>query len=347
MRLTAGSEARNPVWRLLTPLASVCLAVFAGIEVIPRETGAGWGVIAADVSRTSVSQLAAMTAMWALGLLAYTTVLTRALPGLSRVRALTLNLTGSAVSNLLPFGGAAGVGLNFRMVRSWGFSANEFVSFTVATQLVNVAAKLALPTAAVTLLAFTGVLPDRRLSFVALVAAVALVVGVCLVISGMRRSTAEERPGSHLGHGRVGTVKTRIREAFRAAGRVLARGWWCLTASMTAYSASHVALLWLALRAVHGPVGPANILAAYAVERLLTLVPLTPGGAGVVEIGMTGLLVGLGGSPAGTAAGVLIYRAFVFGLEIPVGGMWLLTWLWCRHRAARRIRRAVTCESPT
>ncbi|MEZ5191932.1 MAG: hypothetical protein R2734_05130 [Nocardioides sp.] len=42
-----------------------------------------------------------------------------ALPGLSMRRALTLSLTGSAVANVLPVGGAAGIVLNHRMTRSW------------------------------------------------------------------------------------------------------------------------------------------------------------------------------------------------------------------------------------
>jgi uncharacterized membrane protein YbhN (UPF0104 family) len=50
---------------------------------------------------------------------------------------------------------------------------------------------------------------------------------------------------------------------------------------------------------------------------------------------MTALLVGLGGDPVITVAGVLLYRLFVFGLEIPVGGVGLFAWLW-RQRKLRR-----------
>jgi hypothetical protein len=39
----------------------------------------------------------------------YTFVYTGSMPGISHSKALALNLTGSLVSNLLPFGGAAGV----------------------------------------------------------------------------------------------------------------------------------------------------------------------------------------------------------------------------------------------
>ncbi len=354
VRLSSVAGSRGSAWRKVWTLASLSLAVVAGVVVIPRQAGAAWGTIAAIVMGISVPELVAMTAVWALGLLAYSTVLTIALPGLSRTRALTLNLTGSAVSNLLPLGGAAGVGLNFRMVRSWGFPTSAFVSFTVVTHLVNVAAKLALPAAAVALLALTGTLPDQRFTITALVAVAVLCVGLGLVALGVRRAGTGEHVRSHGGgehlrrrRGRLaaGAFAARAREALYDTGRALSRGWWHLTSGMTAYSASHVLLLWIALHAVHSPVGPAGILAAYAAERLLTVVPLTPGGAGLVEVGMTGVLLGLGGSPAATAAGVLIYRAFVFGLEIPVGGVWLLSWLWSQHRSTRLPRRAVSCES--
>ena len=45
---------------------------------------------------------------------------------------------------------------------------------------------------------------------------------------------------------------------------------------------------------------------------------------------MAALLIAFGGAPVVTVAGVLIYRAFIFGLELPVGGMVLLVWL-CRR----------------
>ena len=67
-------------------------------------------------------------------------------------------------------------------------------------------------------------------------------------------------------------------------------------------------------------------LAAFAVERILTMVAITPGATGIVELGMTGVLVAFHGEPAVAAAGVLLYRAFIFGMEIPVGGLSMLAW---------------------
>jgi uncharacterized membrane protein YbhN (UPF0104 family) len=73
------------------------------------------------------------------------------------------------------------------------------------------------------------------------------------------------------------------------------------------------------------------VLVLFACERVLTAVPVTPGGSGVVEVTITALAMALGGSPAVSTAGVLLYRGFTFGLEIVVGAVWLLGWLAVRR----------------
>ena len=48
--------------------------------------------------------------------------------------------------------------------------------------------------------------------------------------------------------------------------------------------------------------------AAWSLARLLGSIPITPGGIGVVELSLTGTLVGFGGNNAGVVAAVLVYR---------------------------------------
>jgi uncharacterized membrane protein YbhN (UPF0104 family) len=89
------------------------------------------------------------------------------------------------------------------------------------------------------------------------------------------------------------------------------------------------------------------VLAGYAVDRVLTLAVLTPGGAGVAETGIAATLVTLGGAPAVMAAAVLLYRGFTFALEIPVGGAWLAGWLAMgRMREAAQPLNAVVRSEP-
>jgi uncharacterized membrane protein YbhN (UPF0104 family) len=107
-----------------------------------------------------------------------------------------------------------------------------------------------------------------------------------------------------------------------------------MTVGMVSYYALQALLLMLCLRLLGSTLTPVSVLAIFAVERALTALPLTPGGSGVAEVGATALALALGGLPVGSAGGVLLYRAFIFGAEILVGGVWLVGWLLVRSRAS-------------
>ena len=101
--------------------------------------------------------------------------------------------------------------------------------------------------------------------------------------------------------------------------------------------AGHLSLalvLLVSLRAVgvsESEVSWARVLAVFAFVRLISAVPITPGGLGVVELGLTAALAS--GEPSTVAnqaaAAVLLYRALTFLLPIPVGvgcyGYWRIS----------------------
>jgi uncharacterized protein (TIRG00374 family) len=62
-----------------------------------------------------------------------------------------------------------------------------------------------------------------------------------------------------------------------------------------------------------------EVLAIFSFARLLTAVPITPGGLGIVEVALITSLAAAGGERAGVAAAVLIYRALTYVLPIPLG----------------------------
>ncbi len=77
------------------------------------------------------------------------------------------------------------------------------------------------------------------------------------------------------------------------------------------------------------------LLLVYVVGQLLAAVPVTPGGVGLVEATMTGMLVA-SGAPAGEAiAAVLGYRLVSHWLPIVVGLLFLPTLVVSRRRAER------------
>ncbi|MDX6702902.1 MAG: putative heme transporter, partial [Baekduia sp.] len=73
------------------------------------------------------------------------------------------------------------------------------------------------------------------------------------------------------------------------------------------------------------------VLLAYVAAQLLAQIPLTPGGIGVVEAGLTATLVlaGVGGGDAAVAT--LAYRLVSYWLMLPAG---LVAWLLHRRRRA-------------
>ena len=142
--------------------------------------------------------------------------------------------------------------------------------------------------------------------------------------------------------------------AFRAqSARLVRDGWGRMLGGKLAYAALQALLLWACLRVVGGPVAPVVVASAFVVERVLSMVVVTPGATGVVEVGMAGVLGALGAEPAAAAAGVLLYRGLVVGMEVPVGGLALLGWwvgqrrdaAWTPRPASRRGRAGLPSRS--
>jgi uncharacterized membrane protein YbhN (UPF0104 family) len=69
-----------------------------------------------------------------------------------------------------------------------------------------------------------------------------------------------------------------------------------------------------------------DAFAAWALIRLIASIPITPGGIGVVELGLTGALVGFGGNNAGVVAAVLIFRFLTVVPTLVLGLVAAATW---------------------
>ncbi|HYN65427.1 MAG TPA: lysylphosphatidylglycerol synthase domain-containing protein [Ornithinibacter sp.] len=332
MRTPAGAMTRFA----LAGGAAAALVALA----LPHATGARWHDIGAALSRPTASQLAVLGALWFAGLCVHTPSLTAALPGLSHRRALLLNLSGSFVSNLLPLGGAAGTVVNWRMARTWGFSPGAFSRWAVVTNLADTLVKLALPGLVLCWFALGSSAPPRTVGTAAAAGGALLVVAVLAVVLVARddrplrragrwadRAAAHVRalPSAPEGYGERAA-------RFRTESALLVRdGWGRLLGGKVGYAALQALLLWACLRVVGDPVAPVVVASAFVVERVLSMVVLTPGATGVVEVGMAGVLGALGAEPAAAAAGVLLYRGLVVGMEVPVGGLALLGW-WAGQR---------------
>lgn len=311
---------------------------------VPRVVNISWQGVMPVLTSLPWTAVFVLLAVWLLGLFVHSFVLTAAAPSLSHRRALTLNVTGSAVSNVVPLGGAAGVELNRRMMRAWGIDARTFTGFTFLTNLWDVGSKLLLPVIAVIALAHAGEEITAPLRLASLVGALAF-VGVAALATMLLLSP---RWAIGLGH----TVETLLRPARRLMGdrepdvagalldirrdcaHLVANGWLRMSLGISGYVALQGVLLGLCLHLTGAGNAWVEVLAGFAVERMLTIVPFTPGGIGIADLGLVGVLLALGGDPAGVTAAAVLYRAFVFAVEIPVGGGALGLWLLGQRQTA-------------
>ncbi len=338
-------RARVPILRAgVALLLSVGVLAFA----LPRATGAPWAGIGAVLAGITVTQVGVLSVLWAAGLVAYSFVLTGALPGLSRRRALTLNLTGSAVSNVAPLGGALGVATNLAMARVWRFRPTAFAAFTVVTNIWDVLGKLCLPLVALLVLLVSGGLTSPTLQATAVVTSGALVALVLLIVVVLRSDRAARLFARAVSDAlrttlparfapRVNSVESSLLDTRGRVRGLIGRTWPQLTAGMVSYLGLQACLLWACLHVAGATLPIHVVLAGFAVERMLTLAVVTPGGTGLAEAGSASILVALGGDPLAVAAGVLLYRGFTFLLEIPVGGLLLGGWLIAHPRGEGRI----------
>ena len=336
-------------WRIVLLVA--CLAVTALAATRASAAGASWTAALGLIARLPWAHVVGLGVVWILGLYLHAIVLAASLPGLTRLRALTLNLSGSAVSSVLPVGGLAGVALNLSMTRSWGHSRLDFARFVVVSKVCDIVARLLMPAVAVAALLGSGVLSVASGSVWMIPAGVGFAAGMLLLWALCGRATPllglveiTTRAGSRIMRRPAGGTWPATVSAFLAEADLLVRRRRAvLTLGTVGYWLAQAALLWCCLLAVGVPAAPAVVFGALIAERLMTLVVVTPGGAGAAEAGMVTVLVGLGTDATGSLAGVLLFRSFVFAAGVPIGAVLGAGW-WAAHRT--RVHRKCPRLSP-
>jgi uncharacterized membrane protein YbhN (UPF0104 family)/membrane-associated phospholipid phosphatase len=348
--VTDGSAADSHFRKHVTgTVLSVVLVVAVFAFAIPKLTSysAAWHAI------TQMSWLTLLVLFAATGfnLVTYWWQNMASMFGLGIWKAAVNNQTTTTIADTVPAGGYIAVGVGYKMYRSWGFTTAAIALSIAVTGIWNMFMKLALPVAAVALLTITGE-SSKQAVVAALIGVIGLVVAIVLFGLLLWKREFARSIGAGLGRA-VSALRKLLRKPpivdwgeravrFRHETiELVARRWAPLTASTIV---SHLALflvLLLSLRAVgvsSAEVSWAGILAVFAFGRLLTAVPLTPGGLGVAELAYIGGILVAGRNQtevsssvfnAQVAAGVLIFRALTYGLQIPLGGV---TYLIYRHK---------------
>jgi uncharacterized membrane protein YbhN (UPF0104 family) len=339
--------SRTPARRRLAVRVLLAAAVVAIIYVglLPklvdvREVGA-------TLRAMTWLELATLSAaaVWNLG--SYLLPQLVALPGLSLRQAALESHTSTAVGNLLPAGQAVALGVTYRFYTSYGFGRPAIMLSLLVQGVWNNFVKLGMPVVALGLLVFTR----RAAGGLAPVAMIGMAV-LAVALTGFALSLSSEQRASRIGAGLAALTALPRRLAGRVARppwpeaavrfralaiSLLGPRWHLLTAATLVSHLSLFLVLLLALRHVgvaDSEVSWVEALAAFALVRLLAAVPITPGGLGVVELGLAAALVLAGGDKAQVVAAVLVFRVLTFLLPIPIGGV--TYWLWRRAEGRRR-----------
>jgi uncharacterized protein (TIRG00374 family) len=127
----------------------------------------------------------------------------------------------------------------------------------------------------------------------------------------------------------VGDLANRLVEERRSLRRALGRRWRAALLASAGRSILDYLALVACLRAVGAEPSPSLVLLAYVAASFLGMIPLTPGGLGFVEAGLTGMLALAGVGATAAAVATLAYRLVAFWLPIPAGGAAYLVF---RHR---------------
>lgn len=331
------------------PLLRVGLAVLVVVVVfgfvLPRtaDYGEAWATIT-DMTIVELGVIA-LAGLW--NLFTYWPLMILALPGLRLREAAVVNQASTAVANTVPAGGAIALGVTYEMLRSWGFTSPSIASQVLATGIWNSLVKFGLPMIAVAAVAATGELEGSFVRMACLglgVIAAVVVVGVVV----LRAENSARRVGGWLDRlvaVSIGRLRRRSTDVegwlVRMRGQMIdlvrTTGYRITAAAVVSHLSLYGVLL-LTLRTVgvsEAEASWAKVLAGFALVRLLSAIPITPGGVGVVELGYVGFLAT--GAAAGLdtqiAGAVLVFRAVTYVLPILLGGI-----AWLVFRSARSWR---------
>jgi uncharacterized membrane protein YbhN (UPF0104 family) len=339
-------------WPRIVGIA-VSLAVVAGVFAFALPKIADYGAVGDVVQGMSWEWIVALLVASSLDIATYAPPWVASLPGLSYLHATRLTLASTALSLVAPGGGAVGVATSFAMLRAWGFRGRPVGLAVAVISVWNQLMILGVPILAVAALVAHG---DRNRT-VELVAAIALgifAVVVAAFATGLSSARLARRVGDRAAR-TANWLKGLFRRApvtwngevfvrFRAEAIVLIRERWrFLTAATLANHLTVFLVLLASLRAVGIPRSHVTIVeafAAWAFSRVLGSIPITPGGVGFVELGLTGVLVAFGASNAEAVAATLIYRFLTMIPTIALGLLSAATW-----KLGRKPTRAATQPS--
>ena len=339
-----GSRARRFTWRhILGVGVGIAVVVATFVFILPKiaDYRDVWGVVE-DLSWKDIGLLAGATA---LNLITFAPPWMAALPGLRFTQAFVVTQASTASTYVAPGGVAVGMALSFAMLRAWGFVSAAVGLAVAVTGVWNQLAMLAFPTIALVLLTFSGD-AHTALDTVAYLGLIIFVVVIAAFAAALSTPALARGVGDlaarivSWGKGLIrrepvgwdGESFVRFRDR---TNTLLKRRWHILTLTTLAGHFTVFLVLLTSLRVLEisgSEVSAVEAFAAWSLVRLLGSIPITPGGLGVVELGLTTALVGFGGDQVEVVAAVLVYRFLTIVPTLVIGLLAGVTWK--RYRPA-------------
>jgi uncharacterized protein (TIRG00374 family) len=340
------AQAHPPTWKTIVKRALVVVVAGAAIYLVLPELIAVFGawprlstLNPAWFAVALGAELASFTCNFALQRLALRTT--------GWFAVVTAGLAGNAVTDSLPGGDAAGAAVQFSMLATAGFDTDTAVGGLTTFSLIGIGGLLALPIFALPAI-LAGAPVSRGLFNTAMLGIAGFVLYAIFGAIVLRTDwplaalgRVAQRLWNWVTRGRrpVTGLDQRLLAERDAVRAVLDKKWWqavLLTAGRLGFD---FGCLLAALRATGAGPRPSLVLLAYSTAGIVALLPLTPGGLGIVEASMSGLLILAGVHATYAFLAVLAYRIASYWLPLLAGPP---AYLLFRHRYGRPVRRRAT-----
>ena len=333
-RVTASSRNRPPWLRT----AALLVAGVASLWLLRSTLGDVYGEIGA---------VAHVDARWLVAIVAAEAVTFGATWQLNRIALRTdrwfdvavAQLAGNAAANIVPAGGPVGAAVQLRVLSEAGFDLTKAATSLGALSIRGAVGLLSLPVIA---LPFSlGGEGDPQLQPILWVGVALLLVALLVGIRFFNRDEPLAR---------LARAVQRVRNRFRSGRRVrtdlpervlverdsirteLQHRPVVVALSAIAKPGGDCLALYLSLVAVGAHPHPVAVLAAFAAATVAGMVPLTPGGLGFVEAGITAALAATGISAEHAILAAALYRVASTWLPVAIGAL-AYAGFRVRHRA--------------
>ena len=239
----------------------------------------------------------------------------------------TSQLASGAVGSVVPGGAATAGAVAYRMLTKAGVRSDDVASGLTASSVATTAVTLAMPLLSLPAI-IGGVAAPRGLIQTAYVGiagfvAVAVLSAVAfgwdrpLMIVGRAIRWLIQR----VKHDAAAELPDRLLEQRDRMKRTFGQRWYVALTGAVGKIGFDFLALFCCLAAVGARPHASLVLLAYVGGALLALIPVTPGGLGFVEAGLTGLLTAAGVGAQQALVSTLAYRLVSFWAALPAGGV--------------------------